>query len=101
MSVLQWHRTKRLGLWHRKIEAEAQRVFPEAHTERMDLDTTRSRTAYEQIIDRFAHNETNLLIGTQMVTKGLDFDHVRVVGIINADQMLNVPDFRAYERAFQ
>lgn len=92
---------KDLGYGTEKIEAEAQRVFPEAHTERMDLDTTRSRTAYEQIIDRFAHNETNLLIGTQMVTKGLDFDHVRVVGIINADQMLNVPDFRAYERAFQ
>ena len=90
-----------LGYGTEKIEAEAQRVFPEAHTERMDLDTTRSRTAYEQIIDRFAHNETNLLIGTQMVTKGLDFDHVRVVGIINADQMLNVPDFRAHERAFQ
>lgn len=92
---------KDLGYGTEKIEAEAQRVFPEAHTERMDLDTTRSRTAYEQIIDRFARNETNLLIGTQMVTKGLDFDHVRVVGIINADQMLNVPDFRAYERAFQ
>ncbi len=89
------------GYGTEKIEAAAQSVFPEAHTERMDLDTTRSRTAYEQIISRFARNESNLLIGTQMVTKGLDFDHVRVVGILSADQMLNVPDFRAYERAFQ
>ncbi len=89
------------GYGTEKIEAAAKSVFPEAHTERMDLDTTRSRSAYEQIINRFARNESNLLIGTQMVTKGLDFDHVRVVGILSADQMLNVPDFRAYERAFQ
>ena len=89
------------GYGTEKIEAEAQAVFPEAHTERMDLDTTRSRTAYEHIIYRFASGKTNLLIGTQMVTKGLDFDRVKVVGILNADQMLNVPDFRAYERAFQ
>lgn len=90
-----------MGYGTEKIEAAAQNIFAEARTERMDLDTTRTRSAYERIIDRFARNETNLLIGTQMVTKGLDFDHVRVVGILNADQMLNVPDFRAYERAFQ
>ena len=89
------------GYGTEKIEAAAQSIFPEAHTERMDLDTTRSRTAYERIISRFAKGETNLLIGTQMVTKGLDFDHVRVVGILNADQMLSIADFRAYERAYQ
>ena len=90
-----------IGYGTEKIEAEARTVFPEAHTERMDLDTTRSRTAYEEIIRRFQQGETNLLIGTQMVTKGLDFDHVSVVGILHADQMLNIPDFRAYERAYQ
>ena len=89
------------GYGTEKIEDEAKAVFPEAHTERMDLDTTRTRSAYENIIDRFARGTTNLLIGTQMVTKGLDFDRVKVVGILNADQMLNVADFRAYERAFQ
>lgn len=90
-----------MGYGTEKIEAAAQNIFPEATTERMDLDTTRTRSAYERIIERFAHGNANLLIGTQMVTKGLDFDHVRVVGILNADQMLNLPDFRAYERAFQ
>ena len=89
------------GYGTEKIEEAAQTVFPKAQTERMDLDSTRSRTAYENIIKRFANQKTNLLIGTQMVTKGLDFDHVSVVGILNADQMLNVADFRAYERAYQ
>lgn len=90
-----------MGYGTEKIESEARGVFPDARTECMDLDTTRTRTAYENIIERFQHGETDLLIGTQMVTKGLDFDRVRVVGIINADQMLNLPDFRAHERAFQ
>ncbi len=90
-----------MGYGTEKIEEAARTMFPEARTARMDLDTTRSRTAYERIIDDFQRGRTNLLIGTQMVTKGLDFDRVRVVGIINADQMLNVPDFRAHERAFQ
>lgn len=90
-----------MGYGTEKIEAAAQAVFPEARTERMDLDTTGSRTAHENIIARFQRGDTDLLIGTQMVTKGLDFDRVRVVGIINADQMLNVADFRAHERAFQ
>lgn len=90
-----------IGYGTEKIESAANTVFPDAHTERMDLDTTRSRTAYEKIIHRFQRVETNLLIGTQMVTKGLDFDHVSVVGILNADQMLNQADFRAHERAFQ
>ena len=90
-----------MGYGTEKIEAAAQAVFPDAHTARMDLDTTRSRSAYERLIDDFQRGTTNLLVGTQMVTKGLDFDRVRVVGILNADQMLNLPDFRAYERAFQ
>ena len=90
-----------IGYGTEKIEAAVQACFPEARTARMDLDTTRSRTAYEKIISDFQQGETNLLIGTQMVTKGLDFDRVRVVGILNADQMLSQPDFRAYERAYQ
>lgn len=94
-------RLKDIGYGTEKIESSAESIFPDARTERMDLDTTRSRTSYEKIIHRFQTGETNLLIGTQMVTKGLDFDKVRVVGILNADQMLNLPDFRAYERAFQ
>lgn len=89
------------GYGTEKIEDAALKVFPEAKAQRMDLDTTRSRTAYEDIINNFASRRSNLLIGTQMVTKGLDFDHVHVVGILSADQMLNVPDFRASERAFQ
>ena len=67
----------------------------------MDLDTTRTRTAYERIIADFEEGKTDILIGTQMVSKGLDFDCVSVVGILNADTMLNYPDFRSYERAFQ
>jgi primosomal protein N' (replication factor Y) len=67
----------------------------------MDLDTTRTRLAYERIIADFERGKTNILIGTQMVSKGLDFDNVSVVGILNADTMLNYPDFRAYERAYQ
>jgi primosomal protein N' (replication factor Y) len=67
----------------------------------MDLDTTRTRTAYENIIEDFQQGKTDILIGTQMVSKGLDFDNVAVVGIINADTLLNYPDFRATERAFQ
>ena len=90
-----------MGYGTEKIESAAESIFTEAKTERMDLDTTRTRSAYERIINRFSQGQTNLLIGTQMVTKGLDFDRVRVVGILNADQMLNMPDFRAYERAYQ
>ena len=67
---------------------------------RMDLDTTRTKNAYERLINDFSAGKTNLLIGTQMVSKGLDFDHVSVVGILDADNMLNYPDFRAYEHAF-
>ena len=90
-----------IGYGTEKIQAAIEAVFPTARTARMDLDTTRSRAAYEQIIRKFQQGETDILIGTQMLTKGLDFDRVSVVGIINADQLTNMPDFRAYERAFQ
>ena len=90
-----------LGYGTEKIENELQNLFPDARIERMDLDTTRTRSAYENIIGRFQNGETDILIGTQMVSKGLDFDNVAVVGIINADTLLNYPDFRATERAFQ
>lgn len=90
-----------MGYGTEKIEAAVHAVFPEARTARMDLDTTRARSAYDDIIDDFAHGRTDILIGTQMVTKGLDFDRVRIVGILNADQMLSSPDFRAFERAYQ
>ena len=88
------------GYGTEKIEAEVRDIFPEARIARMDLDTTRSRHAYERIISDFSAGRTNLLIGTQMISKGLDFDKVSVVGILNADTMLNYPDFRAYEHAF-
>ena len=88
------------GYGTEKIEDQICELFPEAHVARMDLDTTRSRHAYERIISDFASGKTNVLIGTQMVTKGLDFDRVSVVGILDADAMLNQPDFRAWEHAF-
>jgi primosomal protein N' (replication factor Y) len=90
-----------MGYGTEKIEDDLQNLFPDARIERMDLDTTRTRTAYEKIISDFQHEKTDILIGTQMVSKGLDFDNVAVVGIINADTLLNYPDFRAMERAFQ
>ncbi|MBQ8672877.1 MAG: primosomal protein N' [Bacteroides sp.] len=89
------------GFGTEKIEDDVKQLFPEARVARMDLDTTRTRAAYERIIADFEQGKTDILIGTQMVSKGLDFDHVSVVGILNADTMLNYPDFRAYERAFQ
>ena len=89
-----------VGYGTEKIEAEVHDIFPEARIARMDLDTTRSRQAYERIISDFSAGHTNLLIGTQMLSKGLDFDKVSVVGILNADMMINYPDFRAYEHAF-
>ena len=88
------------GYGTEKIETDVRDIFPEARIARMDLDTTRTRNAYERIISDFAAGRTNILIGTQMISKGLDFDKVSVVGIINADAMLNYPDFRAYEHAF-
>ena len=89
------------GFGTEKIEDDIKALFPEARVARMDLDTTRTRSAYERIIAEFEQGRTDILIGTQMVSKGLDFDHVSIVGILNADTMLNYPDFRAYERAFQ
>lgn len=89
------------GFGTEQIEEAVRAQFPNARIARMDTDTTRSRRSYEQIIHDFESEKTDILIGTQMVTKGLDFDHVRLVGILNADQMLNFPDFRAYERSFQ
>ena len=89
------------GFGTEKIEDEIKTFFPEARVARMDLDTTRTRTAFERIITDFQQGRTHILVGTQMVSKGLDFEHVSVVGILNADTMLNYPDFRAYERAFQ
>jgi len=89
------------GFGTERIEDDIQLIFPEARVARMDLDTTRTRSAYERIIADFEQRKTDILIGTQMVSKGLDFQHVSVVGILNADTMLNYPDFRSYERAFQ
>ena len=89
------------GFGTERIEDDIKLIFPEARVARMDLDTTRTRTAYEKIIADFEQGKTDILIGTQMVSKGLDFDHVSVVGILNADTMLNYPDFRSHERAFQ
>lgn len=89
------------GFGTEKVEDEIKAIFPTARVVRMDLDTTRSKTAYEKMIRDFEKRKTDILIGTQMVSKGLDFDHVHLVGILNADTMLNYPDFRAYERAYQ
>jgi len=89
------------GYGTEKIEDRVRELFPETRIARMDLDTTRSAGAYGRIIDDFSCGRTDILIGTQMITKGLDFSGVTVVGILNADTMLNYPDFRAYEQAFQ
>jgi primosomal protein N' (replication factor Y) len=90
-----------LGFGTEKIEEEVAALFPSAKVERMDMDSARTRTAYEHIISDFEEGKTQILIGTQMLSKGLDFGNVSVVGILNADSMLNFPDFRAHERAFQ
>ena len=90
-----------MGFGTERIEEDIAQHFPNIPVSRMDLDTTRSRSAYEQIIEDFSKKKNKILIGTQMITKGLDFDHVSVVGILSADLMMNYPDFRAHERAFQ
>jgi primosomal protein N' (replication factor Y) len=90
-----------VGYGTEKLEEELKFHFPEASIQRMDLDTTRSRSGYENIIEDFEKGETNILVGTQMVTKGLDFDRVSLVGVFDTDRMLHFPDFRSYERAFQ
>ena len=92
---------KTIGFGTERIEDEIQTLFPEARALRMDLDTTRNKNAYQDIINAFANHECDILVGTQMVTKGLHFDDVRLVAVLNADPLFNQPDFRAYERAFQ
>lgn len=89
------------GMGTEKIEEDVEILFPNAKIARMDLDSTRSKYAYKQIIDDFEGGNIDILIGTQMVTKGLDFDNVSVVGVLNADSLLNFPDFRSFEKAFQ
>lgn len=89
------------GFGTEKIEEEIELLFPEAKVARMDLDTTRSKYAYKQLIDEFELGNIDILVGTQMVTKGLDFDNVTVVGVLNVDGVLNFPDFRSYEKAYQ
>lgn len=92
---------KMKGFGTEKVEEELPLFFPGASIARMDLDTTRSKNAYRKIIENFEAHRIDILVGTQMVSKGLDFNNVGVVGILNADNMLNFPDFRAHERAFQ
>ena len=89
------------GFGTEKVEEDLQIILPKAKVARLDLDTTRSRNDYQSILEAFQDKETDILVGTQMVTKGLDFDSVKVVGILNADNMLSFPDFRAHERSFQ
>jgi primosomal protein N' (replication factor Y) len=89
------------GFGTEKVEEELSLIFPDASIRRMDLDTTRSKHGHQKIINAFEKKEIDVLVGTQMVTKGLDFDHVSIVGIMNADNMLNFPDFRSFERSFQ
>lgn len=89
------------GFGTEKIEDHVQTLFPKAHIARLDLDTTRTRASYQHILTDFAEGRTDILVGTQMVTKGLDFKHVSLVGILDADAMCNTPDFRSYERAYQ
>lgn len=92
---------KMLGFGTEKIEEDLQMYFPDVRVQRMDLDTTRSKSSYQKIISEFESGQTQILVGTQMVTKGLDFDNVSLVGILSADKMMNYPDFRAMERSFQ
>ena len=88
------------GYGTERVAEEIHEIFPDSNISRMDLDTTRNKDSYQQIIEEFARHKTDILVGTQMVTKGLDFDDVRVAGVINADTLLNFPDFRSNERAF-
>lgn len=89
------------GFGTEKIEEELGILFPDAKVARMDLDTTRAKNAYHTIISQFENHEVDILVGTQMVTKGLDFSNVSLVGVLNADNMLHFPDFRSYERSYQ
>lgn len=91
---------EKIGYGTERVEDEVERMFPDFKKLRMDLDTTRNKDGYENIIDDFSKRRAQILVGTQMVTKGLDFDGVSVVGVLNADTVINYPDFRATERAF-
>lgn len=94
-------RLKTAGYGTEKLEEEIQMLLPSSRVQRMDLDTTRKKNSYQQIIDAFANRELDILVGTQMVSKGLDFDGVSLVGILDADRMIHFPDFRSHERTFQ
>jgi primosomal protein N' (replication factor Y) len=94
-------RIQTLGYGTEKLEEELKLQFTDTNVMRMDLDTTRSKSGYENIIEGFETGRTDILVGTQMVTKGLDFDRVSLVGVFDADRMMHFPDFRSYERAFQ
>jgi len=94
-------RLKMPGYGTERIEEELKELFSDARIARVDLDTTRNRTNYERIIEKVEEQKLDIIVGTQMISKGLDFNNVQLVGILNADQMLNFPDFRAFERAFQ
>ncbi len=89
------------GFGTEKVADELSILLPSIKIDRMDLDTTRSKNSFNRIINDFEAKRTTILIGTQMVTKGLDFDNVQVVGVLSADSMLSFPDFRAHERSFQ
>ena len=89
------------GFGTEQIQQEIELLFPKAKVARMDLDTTRGKYSYDRIISSFENKEVDILVGTQMVTKGLDFRHVKLVGVLSADQLINFPDFRAHERSFQ
>lgn len=91
---------EKYGYGTERIAEEVQEAFPDRKISRMDLDTTRNKQAYQDLIEEFAEHRTDILVGTQMVTKGLDFEKVKIVGVLNADTLLNFPDFRSTERAF-
>jgi len=95
------NRLKMLGFGTEKIEDELKILIPEARVQRLDLDTTRQKNSYHQILTDFDNHEIDILVGTQMVTKGLDFDNVSLVGVLDADLMLKMPDFRSFERSYQ
>jgi primosomal protein N' (replication factor Y) (superfamily II helicase) len=92
---------KNLGYGTEKVEDEIKLLFPLAKIDRLDIDSTRNRFGFERILSRFSEQKTDILVGTQMITKGLDFENVSVVGVLNADSLLNYPDFRSFERAYQ
>lgn len=95
------NRIKMMGFGTERIEDELSLLLPKTKIGRLDLDSTRSKDGYAKVLDAFARREIDILVGTQMVTKGLDFDHVSLVGILDADQILRFPDFRSFERGFQ